>query len=266
MRHRRNDLVHADRAMRFLIDLVLPLLLAAAPAAVFDVRQYGAVGDGKTLDSPAINKAIDAAVAAGGGTIHFPVGRYLSFSIRLKSNITLQFDKGCVLVAATQTSKGGYDPAEENPKAGKYEDFGHKHWHDALIWGDGIQNIQILGPVLMETEPITRSDTPPPFSADKTIGLVRCQHVVIRDVTMDHGGHFGILATGVDDLTIDDFVIDAFRDGMDIDACHDVNITNCRVNSPFDDGICLKSSYALGEARDCENITVTGCTVSGFDN
>src|SRR5262245_34086924 len=63
-------------------------------AIVFDVKQYGAAGDGKTLDSPAINKAIDAANAAGGGTVYLTAGTYLSGSIHLKSNVTLYLDQG----------------------------------------------------------------------------------------------------------------------------------------------------------------------------
>ena len=80
------------------------------------------------------------------------------------------------------------------------------------------------------------------------------------------GGHFGILATGVDNLTIDNLKIDTNRDGMDIDSCRKVRISNCSVNSPYDDGICLKADYALGYFRDVENVTITNCQVSGYDN
>src|SRR5581483_9697140 len=92
-----------------------------------------------------------------------------------------------------------------------------------------------------------------------------CRNVVIRDVSILHGGWFAILATGVDNLTIDNVKLDTNRDGMDIDACRHVRISNCSVNSPFDDGICLKSSYGLGFARATENVTITNCQVSGYD-
>ena len=78
-----------------------------------------------------------------------------------------------------------------------------------------------------------------------------------------HGGHFGILATGVDNFTIDNLKIDTNRDGMDIDCCRNVRVSNCSVNSPWDDGICLKSSYALGYARATEMVTITNCFVTG---
>ena len=72
----------------------------AAHSAFYGVRAFGAVGDGKTLDTSAINRAIDAAAGAGGGTVHFPAGNYLSYSIHLKSKVTLYLDQGATIVAA----------------------------------------------------------------------------------------------------------------------------------------------------------------------
>jgi polygalacturonase len=78
-------------------------------------------------------------------------------------------------------------------------------------------------------------------------------------------GHFAVLATGVDNLTIDNLAVDTDRDGFDIDCCRNVRIANCAVNTPNDHAICLKSSFALGKARFTEHVTITGCQVSGFD-
>ena len=108
-------------------------------------------------------------------------------------------------------------------------------------------------------------DAVEPGWANKSIALKLCRNVIIRDVTILHGGHFAILATGVDNLTIDNVKIDTNRDGIDIDACRNLRISNCTVNSPFDDGICPKSSFALGYARATENLTITNCQVSGYD-
>jgi polygalacturonase len=88
--------------------------------------------------------------------------------------------------------------------------------------------------------------------------------VLIRDVTIFHGGHFAILVTGCDNLTVDNVTLDTDRDGMDIDCCRNTMVSNCRVNSPNDDGICPKSTYALGETRLTENLTIVNCQVSGF--
>jgi polygalacturonase len=157
----------------------------AKHASLFEVRAFGATGDGTTIDTPAIQRAIDAAESSGGGTVYFAAGQYLCYSIRLKSNVALHLDQGAVIVAA-----------------------------DALPQGKA-------------------------------------------------GGWFGILATGVDNLTIDGLTIDTNRDGMDIDCCRNVRIANCAVNSPWDDAIVPKSSYALGYARATENLEITNCFVTG---
>jgi polygalacturonase len=86
---------------------------------------------------------------------------------------------------------------------------------------------------------------------------------LLRDFSILKGGHFGLLLTGVDNLTIDNLKIDTDRDGMDIDCCQNVRVSNCTVNSPWDDGICPKSSYALGYARPTRNVTIANCWVTG---
>jgi len=239
----------------------------AGCAGVYDVKAYGAKGDGKQLDTPAINSAIEAAAAAGGGTVRFPAGTYPSYSIHLKSRISLYLEQGATILAADPPpagSSGGYDPAEPNP-SDKFQDFGHSHWHNSLIWGEGLENISILGQGMIYGKGLTREGNPRPGVGNKSIGLKLCRNVTIRDISILQGGHFCILATGVDNLTIDNLRIDTNRDGMNIDSCRNVHISNCSVNSPWDDAICLKSSYGLGFARATENVTITNCQVSGYD-
>jgi polygalacturonase len=124
------------------------------------------------------------------------------------------------------------------------------------------------GPDLGEgVEPWTSDKDRPraetPGAGNKAIALKNCHNVILRDFSILEGGHFGILATGVDNLTIDNLKIDTNRDGMDIDCCRNVRVSNCSVNSPWDDGICPKSSFALGYARATENVTITNCYVTG---
>jgi polygalacturonase len=241
--------------------------------SVYDVRTFGASGDGKTIDSPAINKAIETAAAAGGGTVLFPSGVYASYSIRLKSNIALYLEQGATILAASTSLDGttsGYDPAEPKQPWESYQDYGHNHWHNSLIWGESINNFAILGPGLIWGKGLSRGtsdkDRPraeTPGAGNKAIALKNCHNVILRDFSILEGGHFGILATGVDNLTIDNLKIDTNRDGMDIDCCRNVHVSNCSVNSPWDDGICPKSSFALGYARATENVTITNCYVTG---
>jgi polygalacturonase len=244
---------------------------AAPRPDAYDVTAFGAKGDGKTLDTAAINRAIDAAAAAGGGTVLFPSGTYLSYSIRLKSNIALQLSVGATIVAADSPAPGnsrGYDLAESNKPWEDYQDYGHNHWHNSLLWGEGLENVSIIGPGLIWGRGLSRGSGPGPVAeqpgvGNKSIALKNCRNVLLRDFSILHGGHFGILATGVDNLTIDNLKIDTNRDGMDIDCCRNVHVSNCSVNSPWDDAICLKSSYALGYARATEMVTISDCLVSG---
>jgi polygalacturonase len=287
------------------------LALAESPRT-YDVRAYGATGDGKTIDSPAINKAIEAAADAGGGTVYFPAGTYASYSIRLKSHLVLRFDAGVTILAADPPAdlSTGYDAPEPNPVWNQYQDFGHSHWHNSLIWGENLEDVTIIGPglifgrglsrganhrrdLLPEERKLEAKDRPdislpknpafeaaikpgpfvypsvkeelPPGVGNKAIALKNCRNVTFRDFSIYHGGHFGILVTGVDNLTMDNLKIDTNRDGMDIDDCINVRVSNCSVNSPYDDGICPKSSLGLGYARPVENLTITNCFVSGFD-
>ena len=270
----------------------------------FDVRTFGATGSGKVLDTPAINAAIEAAAAAGGGTVYCPAGTYLCFSIRMKSNVELHLAQGCTILAAespkpgetTGQLGGTYDAAEPNTAWDSYQDFGHNHWHNSLIWGENLHDFAITGPGRIYgyglsfgagpgrpaggARPATAPATPPPVRpprgdysmyqaeqpgvGNKAIAFKNCRNALFSDFAILKGGHFGLLLTGVDNLTIDGLRIDTDRDGMDIDCCKNVHVSNCTVNSPWDDGMCPKSSYALGYNRATENVTITNCLVTGY--
>jgi polygalacturonase len=252
-----------------------------ASSAILDVRKFGATGDGKTLDTEAVNRAIEAAAAAGGGVVVFPAGNYLCFSIRLKSQVHLHLEAGSTIVAASSPKPGEttgyngglYDAAEPKTDWDAYQDYGHNHWHNSLMWGEDIHDFSITGTGLIWgkglSRGISRPGEPVPYIAEqagvgnKAMGLKNCRNVVLRDFSMLKGGHFCLLLTGVDNLTIDNLKIDTDRDGMDIDCCQNVRVSNCTVNSPWDDGICPKSSYALGYARATRNVTITNCLVTG---
>src|ERR1700712_243579 len=111
---------------------------------IYNIRSFGALGDGKNLDSKAINKAIDTAANAGGGTVYLPTGNYLSGAIHLKSNISLFIDQGAVIIAAPVSAENGYDEEELSVNS-TYQDSGHSHWHNSLIWGENLHDISILG-------------------------------------------------------------------------------------------------------------------------
>ena len=247
---------------RMLRALTICLALAASTqlfGATFDVRTFGAKADGKTGDRDAINKAIEAAAAAGGGVVYFPAGIYLTGSIRLKSNISLHFEHGTTLEASSDPA--AYDAAEPN-QWDMFQDFGHSHWRNSLIWGEGLENVSIVGGGLLSGNALTRERG---TVGDKLIALKLCRNVTLRDFSILNGGHFGILATGVDNLTIDNLKIDTNRDGIDLDSCRNVRVSNTSINSPNDDALVLKGSHALGFARATESVTITNVLVSGYD-
>lgn len=248
------------------------------------------------LATDAINAAIAHAHGRGGGEVVLPAGRHLSFSIRLLSGVTLRLEAGCVLEAADPAAHGGtYDPAEPNPHD-LWQDFGHSHWHNSLIWAENAEDIAILGPGRIDGAGLTRegpgsrwkrqagefplsmaglsaeamAELSPQIKAmaglgNKAVALKRVKRARIEGLTIFRGGHFAVLATGCEDLILRDLVVDTNRDGLDIDACRKVLISGCRVNTPNDDAIVLKSSLALGEPIPTEDVVIEHCEVSGFD-
>lgn len=285
---------------------------SAAPR--LDVRDFGATGDGRTLDTAAINRALEAAARQPGAVVVVPAGDYLCHSLRLKSQLTLQLERGATLIAADPPppgQPGGYDAPEEGPP-NIFQDYGHSRFRNSLLWGEELTDLTICGegriygrglsrgngrialpvghvapprgdelPDVLEADGIIAPeptftgtpgrfgyphalDTLPAGVGNKAIALRGCRRVTIRGITILHAGHFGVLATNCDDVVIEDVLIDTNRDGIDIDGCARVRVERCRVNSPWDDGICIKSSVGGGIVRPVEDVLVANCYVSGF--
>lgn len=257
-----------------------------------DIMDFGA-RDG-AVSTAAIRAAISAAEA--GDTVRIPAGCFLSFSVPLKSHLHIHLAEGAVLEAADPARHGGrYDEAEPNPWD-LYQDFGHSHWRNSLLWGIGVEDIRIDGPGLIHGKGLTREGPgsrwrkqagefpesmrgmpaeelallSPEIEAmsglgNKALAFCRARDIVLRDFTVLEGGHFALLATGVDGLVIENLLIDTNRDGLDIDGCRRVVVRGCRVNTPNDDAIVLKAGFSLGERLPTEDVVIERCAVSGFD-
>jgi hypothetical protein len=219
---------------------------------------YGAKGDGVTDDTAAVNMAIAACSSAGGGTVTFAPGTYMVASVHLQSNLRLFIDAGVTLKGVAT----GYDPAEPNPNdpTSKYQDFGHTHWHDALLWGENLVNVAIVGHGTIDGTPLV-SGTPAPGQGDKQIALKSSQFLEFDGLNQTGGGHFFYLLTDCHDVTFSHLNMQNGRDGMDIVGNTNVYVHDVTVTDMTDDTIALKSDFSLGRVLPTDNVTVSDCTV-----
>jgi polygalacturonase len=233
---------------------------SASAAGVFNVKTYGATGNGSSNDTSAINNAITAANSAGGGTVQFPAGTYKSGnSIHMKSNVTLQLDAGATVVGAGSKT---YDAAESNPNDA-FQDYGHSHFHDAMIWGDRLTNIGFVGSGTIDGGGNLITGNPGSGEADKIISLTRCAGLTVSGITLRRGGHFAMLINDCDTVTSDHLTIDTAgdRDGWNVISTTNAKITNANI-AANDDALVFKSDYALGAKLANGNVTVSDSKLS----
>jgi hypothetical protein len=236
------------------IAMLVPALAQTSP--FYAVSDFGAAGDGVSKDTAAIQKAIDACAAAGGGTVYFGPGTYLSGSLHLRSNLTLLLDNGAILLASKDDAD--FDPFEELDFEND-SDEETSFFHYSLLWGEDLEGVAILGQGTIDSNRNTRE-------GPKTIGLKRCRKIAIRDITIQNAGNYAISMLGTDDVNIDGITIRrAYCDGIDPDCCHNVRISNSYIES-WDDAIVPKTSLSLGYRRSTEYITVTNCILRTSSN
>jgi len=242
--------------------LVTAAGLPAWAAGTVNVRSFGAKGNGSAIDSPAINKAIAAAAGAGGGTVLFPAGTYLSRSIHLASNVTLQLGSGATIRAAAS----GMDAAEPNSFS-QWQDFGHSHFHNALMWGDGVHDVAITGTGTIDGDGLVTGNSVANGVGDKALSLRLCSNVRVDGVTFRRGGHFAVLFNGCHDVTFSNVKIlsTGDRDGINIVNSWNVDIGNSRIESA-DDAVVLKSDFALGRTFPSHHVRVHDSTIRSTVN
>jgi polygalacturonase len=221
------------------------LATGALPTTIINVKTAcGATGNGTTNDAHAINHCIAMASATmGGAIVEFPAGTYASSSIHMMSNAYLQLDAG-----ATIRGAGAMDPAEPNPFE-HFQDFGHSHFHAALIWGEHLNNIGFIGSGTIDGggRLVTGDVHPGSGNGDKAISLRECNNVTVTGITIRNGGHFGILVNGIVGMTVDGVhIMEANqRDGFNLINSQHVRVTHSVIQGS-DDSMCLKSDFALG--------------------
>jgi hypothetical protein len=231
------------------------LVLLAIPAlgANFDVRERGAKGDGIAKDTAALQRALDSAAAAGGGTVTVPAGKYLSGTIHLRSNTTLHLDPGAVILASPDNND--FDSYETLP----FETVSDKettYFHYALLAAEGVHDVAITGEGAVDGNRTKRG-------GPKTIAIKVSQNVAIRGITVRNSPNYSISFWGCDFVIVDGVhIVNGYADGIDPDASRNVRISNSYIDV-YDDAICPKASPSMGMAnrRAVENLTVTNCVL-----
>ena len=269
--------------MRKLTVLLCFLASLAVQAMPLSVKDCGAVGDGVTLDTKAIQAAIDSVAAQGGGVVEVPSGVYLTGSIWLRDNINLHLNPGAVIKGSPDLK----DYCDENCcsqneaeiKGGDYISGGH------LIMGVGIRNVSITGSgridgnsdafLLDENGKRWSKKSKIPGRPGQMIWFVDSQDIRVKDVEIADSPYWSLFILNCDRVWVDGCYVHTRRkdyhtfngDGIDIDRCRYVTISNCRIDTS-DDCITLRASQAhkLANPQDCEWVTVTNCNLSSSCN
>jgi polygalacturonase len=226
----------------------------AAPALAFNVRDFKAAGDGRTKDTGAIQKAIDAASMTGGGTVLVPNGVYLCGTLQLRDNVTLHLAEGATILGSTAP--------EDYPS---FAGTGSKGPPLALILAQKARKVGITGRGTINGRggSFIRKDNAPgrPFG----IKLVECEDVLIADVRVQDAAAWVIHLLACERAVVRGVRVWSHanynNDGLDIDGCTDVAVSECHFDCQ-DDAICLKST----PDRVCENIVISDCVASSHCN
>lgn len=225
-------------------------------SGIFNIRGYGAIGDGVTMDTEAIQKAIDSCSESGGGTVWIPTGRFVIGTVQIKSNVTLSLDYGAELLGSQNMDDYPIDnlrPAREGNS-------------ECLLYAVDATNIRFegLGVIDGRGTPEAFPKKAGPGGKDNRPRLIRfenCQNLTFSGLTYKNPAFWGIQLVDCNDVHFTGVTVrmrnnHSNNDGLDIDGCENVLIENCDIVSG-DDAICLKSSQ-----RPCRNIVVRDCIAS----
>ncbi len=220
------------------------------------VRDYGAVGDGAKLDTRALQAAIDACAGAGGSTVYFPPGRYLSGTLFLKSHVTLHLEGGATLLGSTKLE----DYPSTVPAVRSYTD---NYTERSLVYAENVEHIAFEGHGTIDGQ--GGAFKGPHKVRPYLLRVIACREVSMRGLTLRNSPMWVQQYLACEGVCIDGIRVEstcnANNDGIDIDGCERVRIANCDIRSG-DDALVLKST----QERPCRNVVVTNCVLSSLCN
>jgi len=260
-------MTHTQHALLCLVLAVVHLTanagsLPAQSGSTYDIRSFGAVGDGITLDTQALQAAIDTC-SRRGGTVIVPPGNFLTGSLRLRSNVDLYLAAGAVILGSTELK----DYEEHTPAFQSYNDVFLKH---SLFYAEQSDHITIRGEGTIDGQgsafPTTTTVRPDRYrNRPFILRFIQCRFVRIEDVTMKNSAMWMQHYLACDDLLIRGIRVynhaNKNNDMMDIDGCRNVVISDC-IGDTDDDAITLKST----SPRITENVVITNCVLSSHCN
>jgi len=221
--------------------------------AQYNVKEFGAKGDGKTLDTHSIQNAIDKAYENGGGVVEVPAGTYKIGTLILKDNINLHVQAGAVLLGSPDYN----DYTEINQK---FESRTNGLYAKTfMIFAEDAKYISITGEGTINGNGVEHfQETKPQNRRPYLIRLVNCEKVILKDIHLMESANWTLHLLGCKDVNVDGVFIqttaEGNRDGLDIDACQRVTVSNCKINTT-DDAIVMKASCDVM----CQDITITNC-------
>jgi len=199
----------------------------AAPGSTFNVRDYGATGDGKTLDTASINKAIDACASSGGGEVLVPAGGYLCGTVHLKSNVTLKLDPGATIVGTSDLEQyQNFTPPKGPPM------WGGLHWHRALLLGDGVENVTITGGGVIDGNKVFDATGEEHMRGPHGVLFGNSRNITLRDISIRDAANYAVMLEFTSHVSVRGVKITGGWDGVHFrgwkdNPCRDVSITDC---------------------------------------
>ena len=226
---------------------------------IYNVLDFGAVADGVTINSEAVQRAIDTCALQGGGTVLFEGGEFVLSTVFLKENITICIDKTARILGAP--SFYDYAPQEQIDYP-LYQDASHSYFDHSMFVGKNCDDLTFTGGGEIDMRSVWDEDDVRKIvgRGPKTIALRECNNVKIYDLEINNTTDLAIYFAGCEDVEIYNIKMRVYIDGISPDNCKNVYIHDCDVESG-DDGIVFKSSYTLNRLGVCDNITVKNCRV-----
>ena len=257
----------------FLLITVILIASNVAASSSVNIKKYGAKADGKTLNTAAINTAIEACANQGGGTVVIPSGVYLTGTIHLKSHVSLYLEEGAVIKGTSDLDLyQSYDPVQ---KEAKY-DSSYGRWNRALILGVGVENVAITGDGIIDGNHVFDSEGEENMRGPHTILMGESRNLILSNVIINRSANYAFMAYGIENAVFQNLTFNEGWDGIHIRGGKNININNSKFytgddaiaggyweNMLISDCYVNSSCNGIRVIMPATNLTIARCTFEG---